>query len=318
MQQDKVLPYKHIAIVLLLINGLLLSLMLALAKGVTALGIHPVVYAFWQSFLAGSLLLFASVSRRSVGKRPSFNRNILKYCFISGVTGIAVPNAIAFFLVNKLGSGFTGIMYALPPVFTFFLSILVGMTRFKVHKLLGLSIAVVACTWIVLERHQRMLEISAFWFALGIVIPIMLSIGNVYRAKAWPKGKSAMPLAADTLLSASFLLAVYTHFTGLSFMPDAISITMLSLISLQGLLTAATFLCSFELQKRSDPVFYSQLGSVAAVFGLLIGVLWFDERYSSSIWFGVLVLLAGLRINNLSTLSVKRTFIKSYTNKLVR
>lgn len=284
----------------------------------TSAGIHPVVYAFWQCFLAGSLLLFCSVSRKTVATHQLLNLNIFKYCLISGFTGIAVPNAIAFLLINKLGSGFTGIMYALPPVFTFFISILVGMNRFKMHRLFGLSIAVMACIWIMLERHQTVLVISAYWFALGLVIPVMLSIGNVYRSKARPKAMNAMPLAAGTLLSASFLLGLYGHVAGLSFVANSMSISILLLISLQGILTAATFLCSFELQKGSNPVFYSQLGSIGAVFGLLIGVLWFDEHYSISDWVGVLVLLAGLRVNNMSTLSFKRTFRKSYTTKLVR
>ena len=179
MQHKQILSNKNAATALLLINGLLISLMLALAKEVTTAGIHPVAYAFWQTFIAGSLLIAGAPRGRT-----QLKRNIFKYCLISGLTGIAIPNGIAFFLVGKLGSGFTGIMYALPPIFTFCISIMVGIASFKAHKLFGLSLAVIACTWIILERNQLTLDVNPYWFALGVVIPVMLSIGNVYRAMA--------------------------------------------------------------------------------------------------------------------------------------
>jgi drug/metabolite transporter (DMT)-like permease len=67
--------------------------------------------------------------------------------------------------------------------------------------------------------------------------------------------------------------------------------------------------CAFELQKCSDPVFYSQLGSVAAVFGLLIGVVWFNEVYSMQICLGVLLVIFGLRMSN-KTSTIKLSLLK--------
>ena len=36
----------------------------------------------------------------------------------------------------------------------------------------------------------------------------------------------------------------------------------------------------------------------AAVFGLLIGVIWFEEHYSVTIWLGAFLVILGLRISN--------------------
>lgn len=299
MIQNKVIPNEFIKTALLIVNGFLIALMLSLAKEVTSAGVHPVVYAFWQTLLAGTLLLAISLKNLA-----AITSNHVRYFFISGLTGIAVPNAIAFVLVTKIGSGFTGIMYALPPIFTFLISITMGLASFKVHKLIGLFVAVFACCWLVMQRHESMGEATTIWLLLGLVIPFMLSIGNVYRSVAWPEGIQPLTLAAGTLLAASFILHVYGNVISLSFILDNSSNLILSLILLQGFLTALTFFCSFELQKRSDPVFYSQLGSVAAVFGLLIGVLFSDERYAYSIWVGVAVLLAGLRVSNLPSFNV--------------
>lgn len=97
---------------LLLANGFLIALMLALAKAATSQGMPAVTYAFWQTLIAGAVLLLCSQKRRSL-----LERRLTRYFLISGLTGIAIPNVIGFYLVTKLGAGFTGIMYALPNLY---------------------------------------------------------------------------------------------------------------------------------------------------------------------------------------------------------
>ncbi|MEZ5507760.1 MAG: DMT family transporter [Gammaproteobacteria bacterium] len=277
---------------LLLLNGLLIALMLALAKTVTARGMPAASYAFWQTLIAGTVLLAFAV-----GSRQRFTRRLIPYFVISGLTGIAIPNVIAFHLVTRLGAGFTGIMYALPPLFTFLLALTMGLEKPVWNRFAGLGVAVLACSWMVVQRHAEMGDASPLWFALGLVIPLMLSIGNIYRSIAWPADAKPATLAAGTLLTSTAVLAVFAQSTGTELMPDLINTNMLAAMILQGLLTALTYLCAFQLQKRSNPVFYSQLGIVAALFGLMIGVLWFNESYSPGIWIGALIVLLGLKLS---------------------
>lgn len=278
---------------LLLANGFLIALMLALAKAATSLGLPAVAYAFWQTLVAGLLLLLCSGERREI-----FQPRLARYFLISGLTGIAVPNAIGFFLVAKLGAGYTGIMYALPPIFTFLLAWGLGLEKRNWLKLAGLSVAVMACGWIVVQRHSEMSDASLLLFVLGLAIPVMLSLGNVYRSVAWPANAKPMILAAGTLMASALALALFAAMTNTELLPSGIPPQLIGILLLQGLLTALTYLVAFELQRRSGPVFYSQLGAVAAVFGLLIGVVWFNEQYSAAIWLGVFLVILGLRISN--------------------
>lgn len=278
---------------LLLANGFLIALMLALAKAATSQGLPAITYAFWQTLIAGAVLLMCTQKRRSL-----LEPRLTRYFLISGLTGIAVPNAIGFYLVTKLGAGFTGIMYALPPIFTFLLATSIGMEKRSWIKLTGLSIAVVACAWIVLQRHSEISNPNLLWFAMGLIIPAMLSIGNVYRSVAWPEDVKPMILASGTLLASAFTLGLFAGLTGTSIFPESTGTHLVGIVVLQGLLTALTYLCAFELQRRSTPVFFSQLGAVAALFGLLIGVIWFKESYSVSIWLGAFLVILGLRISN--------------------
>ena len=147
--QRSIIPPQSVVWGLLLANGFLIALMLALAKAATSQGMPAITYAFWQTLIAGAVLLVCAGKGRSL-LEPRLGR----YFLISGLTGIAIPNAIGFYLVTKLGAGFTGIMYALPPIFTFLLAAGLGLEKRSWIKLAGLSIAVVACAWIVLQRHS--------------------------------------------------------------------------------------------------------------------------------------------------------------------
>lgn len=293
LKQHLTFPPLTVAWGLLVANGFLIALMLALAKTATAQGVPAITYAFWQTLIAGSVLLLCSAKPKAI-----FERRLTTYFLISGLTGIAIPNATAFYLVTKLGSGFTGIMYALPPIFTFLIATTMGLEKRNWAKLTGLSVAVLACTWIVLQRHSEMPQADVLWFALGLLIPAMLSIGNVYRSVAWPGETKPMTLAAGTLLASAASLGLFAQVTGSPLVSNDFGHQFLGVIILQGLLTALTYFCAFELQKRSNPVFYSQLGAVAAVFGLIIGVVCFNEQYSLSIWLGALIVIVGLKMSN--------------------
>lgn len=281
---------------LLLVNGFLIALMLALAKTATSLGLPAVAYAFWQTLVAGLVLLLCSGERQAI-----LQPRLARYFLVSGLTGIAVPNAIGFFLVAKLGAGYTGIMYALPPIFTFLLAWSLGLEKRNWLKITGLSVAVAACGWIVVQRHADISNANLLWFAMGLVIPVMLSLGNVYRSVAWPANTKPMILAAGTLLASALVLAPFGVVTNTDLFPSDTQPPLIGILMLQGLLTALTYLVAFELQRRSGPVFFSQLGAVAAVFGLLIGVVWFKEHYSVAIWLAVFLVILGLRISNRAT-----------------
>ncbi|MGB1838252.1 MAG: EamA/RhaT family transporter, partial [Marinobacter adhaerens] len=102
--QRSIIPPQSVVWGLLLANGFLIALMLALAKAATSQGMPAITYAFWQTLIAGAVLLVCAGKGRSL-LEPRLGR----YFLISGLTGIAIPNAIGFYLVTKLGAGFTGI-----------------------------------------------------------------------------------------------------------------------------------------------------------------------------------------------------------------
>lgn len=280
---------------LLLVSGCLIAVMLPLARVVTDAGLSPIVYAFWQSLGAGLLLLGFGWKRLKF----RINYRFLRYCIISGLTGVALPNALAFWIVGEIGPGFTATLYAFPPIFTLVFSLFMRIERPNCRRVAGVGLACAGCFWIVLSQMDVVPSSTFGWYLLGLLVPLSLGLGNVYRSVAWPPGLDPVALAAGMMLGASILLLCALSLdSGADLLPTLERSKTYSLVVLQMLLTALTYLSFFELQKRSSPLFLSQMGCIAALVGLLIGMSFFGEQYALGVWLGVLVVLLGLWMNN--------------------
>ncbi len=282
------------AFALLLFNGSLIALMLPLARLATDAGIPPAVYAFWQTLGAGALL--ALLSLRHLARTA--NHKVLRYCLVTGATGVAFPNALAFFVVGKIGPGFASTLYAFPPIFTLLFALMIRLEGPNLQRAGGIALACLGCFWIVWVQLDVISVTTLHWYLLGLAVPVSLAVGNVYRSIAWPAGLPPVTLAAGMMLAASAWLLGYIAFEGSAILPASAGSGAYGLVALQMVLTALTYLGFFELQKRSNAVFLSQMGCIAALVGLLIGKWYFDEQYAFGVWVGVLVVLAGLWLTN--------------------
>lgn len=297
------------AFFLLATNGSLLALMLPLAKVVTNDGLSPVTYAFWQTLGAGLVLVLLSWRHL----RLRVNPRILRYCLISGATGIAFPNALAFFVVGKVGPGFTSTLYAFPPIFTLVFALFLNLESPSYRRMAGIAMACIGCFWIVWSQLDVIAAATLYWYLAGLAVPVSIAVGNVYRTLAWPKGFAPVALAAGMMLGASAWLLLIIGVQNIELAPDSVELDTYAMVGLQMVLTALTYLGVFELQKRSNPVFLSQMGCVAALVGLMIGMLYFEERYAVGVWIGVLVILIGLWLTNTTSTGRRvATYFRQY------
>ncbi len=290
-QQDS--PDK-IAYVLLVGVGMLIALMLPLSKSAMGLGVSPLAYAFWQA-LGGGLLVFLW----SAWQVPPWRQaNHTRYAIISGLTAIAIPNSVAFMLVGKLGAGMTATYYALPALLTYGLALAAGMEQASRVRTLGLVLGMLGCLWILWPRNTGLPPGMTIWLAIGLAVPFSLAVGNIYRSLAWPRGASAHQLAYAMLFAAAVCLAgllMLRGELGTLHLPEG---TVRYLLCVQCALTALGYLGYFELQRRTSPVFISQLGYVITLAGLGIGVWILDEPVRLAVWAGVLIVLLGVFLAN--------------------
>lgn len=276
-------------VLLLLINGLFLSAMLAMSKQAQIGGLSAIAYGFWMSLGGGVLLGIAALVRRPSG--PVGHQ--MRYWFYSGLLTVAAPQLLIFIAVGKVGAGLVGIAFALPSLTTWVISRMIGIEGHSLLRLLGTIIGAVGAVILLMPSAGALPPSSVPWMALALLAPVIIGAGNVYRRIAWPTGSRPIELAAGMLITAAamFLLAGITFGVNLAFWSFE---GVAPLVLTQMLFAAAQFLAYFALQKIAHPVIFSLMGQIALVFALVIGLVFLGETYSATALGAVAIMGVGL------------------------
>lgn len=277
---------------LLVVTGVLLGVTPPFGKMATESGIPPIVWAFVISFGAGGILLCVLLWRR---KRFALTSRSLRYFTIVAMISYAVPNVLMFSAIPHLGAGYTSIMFTLSPVITLLLSILLGVSPPNLLGMVGIAVGFVGAVMVAATRGQVGQPAEVSWVLLGLLIPVTLAAGNIYRTMDWPEGTGPLELAVGSHLVAAAILLIALLFEGgggsfqlLVGIPD--------LVFTQVAAASAMFAFFFRLQLVGGPVYLSQIGYVGAAVGLFVGVLLLGERYALLTWIGAGILTIGVII----------------------
>jgi drug/metabolite transporter (DMT)-like permease len=278
------------AIGLLIVTGGLLGLTLPFGKIATESGIPPILWAFVISGGAGGVLLVVLLARRH---RFVMTAQKLRYFIIAAAISYAIPNLLMFSAIRHLGAGYTGIMFTLSPVITLVLSLVLGVRRPNRLGVAGISVGFVGAVMVALTRGEAGQPAELFWVMAGLLIPVSLAAGNIYRTFDWPSDAGPIELAVGSHLAAAAMLVA-----GLLFLEGGKSFELLSgmpwLALAQIASASAMFVFFFRLQAVGGPVYLSQIGYVAAAIGLISGTLLLGERYQLMTWIGAAIITIGV------------------------
>jgi drug/metabolite transporter (DMT)-like permease len=275
---------------LLLVTGVLLGLTPPLAKLAAESGISAMVWAFVFSCGAGSILFCVQLAQ---GKAFALSAHKLRYFAIAAAISYAIPNVLTFSAIPHLGAGFTAIMFTLSPVLTLVLSMVLGVRRSNLLGVAGIAVGFVGALMVAVTRGEVGQPAALFWVVIGLLIPVSLATGNIYRTMAWPAGAGPIELAAGSHLAAAAMLLV-----GILLVGDAGSFVYLSaipvLVIAQVAAASAMYAFFFRLQVVGGPVYLSQIGYVGAAVGLIAGVFFLGERYAPLTWIGAAIIAIGV------------------------
>ena len=285
---------------LLLGTGAALGLNFPIGKMAMAAGVTPALWAAVISAGAGLAMLFiVAVTERGDLSRTS----TLSFAIVSGFLSYVVPNLLTYSVIPKIGSGLAAIMFALSPVVTALLSVILRVRPPNLLGIFGITLGLAGAGIIIFSR-QADFSGSTPWILLALLIPVFLGAGNVYRTMAWPFGASPRKLAAHTNLAAVPFLALFVYAqTGTIDLAPLAAIP--GLVAVQLVVSTVMFLMFFRLQQVGGPTYLSQIGYVAAAVGVVIGVLYFREVYPPHVWVGAGVIAAGIAFSTLG--QAKRT-----------
>lgn len=280
----------HSAFGLLFITGALLGLTLPFGKMATAAGAPAMLWAFVISSGAGCVLLAALLAG---GHRPKFTAHRLRYFLIAAAISYAIPNLLMFSAIPHLGAGYMGIMFTLSPIITLVLSILLGVRRPNLLGMAGIVVGFIGAVTVAATRGEAGQPAEPFWVVIGLLVPVSLAAGNIYRTFDWPEGTGPIELAVGSHLASAAML-----FAGIGTSGDIGSFSLLSgipfLVLAQVASASAQFAFFFRLQAVGGPVYLSQIGYVAAAVGLVSGTLFLGERYQLLTWLGAVVVTLGV------------------------
>jgi len=287
------------AIGLLLVTGGLLGLTLPFGKLAGAAGVAPALWALVISLGAGGVLLLYVLA---TGQRVGLDTGRLRYFTIAAAISYAIPNLLMFSAIPHLGAGYTGIMFTLSPVVTLMLSILFRVRKPTRLGMVGIAVGFVGALIVAWTRGEAGRPAELFWVAIGLLIPVSLAAGNIYRTVDWPRNAGTTELAVGSHLSAAAMLAIIILFRGdFATLGNLAGVPGLALA--QVCASALMFVFFFRLQSVGGPVYLSQIGYVGAAVGLISGVLFLGETYGWITWLGAAVITAGIAMTTKAQLA---------------
>lgn len=287
------------AIGLLLITGALLGLTLPFGKLAGAAGVPPALWALVISLGAGGVLLVATLLR---GGRVGLDAARLRYFVIAAAVSYAIPNLLMFSAIPHLGAGYTGIMFTLSPVITLMLSILFGVRKPTALGMAGIAVGFVGAVIVAWTRGEAGRPADLFWVIIGLLIPVSLAAGNIYRTVDWPKDAGTTELAIGSHLAAAAMLVAIILARGEFAFTETLAAAPW-LVLAQVLASSLMFVFFFRLQAVGGPVYLSQIGYVGAAIGLISGVLFLGESYGLVTWLGAAVITVGIAMTTKAQLA---------------
>ena len=275
---------------LLLAVGTLLGLNFPLGKLAQAAQVPAVLWAALISLGASSLLGAWLLLRR----RPVVcDAQHARYFVITALVSYALPNLLVLAAMAHLGSGPTAMMFTLSPLFTALLSRLAGLRAPARLEYWGIAIGFGGALLVALARGEAGRPAAWLWVGVGLLIPQLLALGNVYRSLDWPPRADATWLAVGSHGVAALLLLALCALTGAwRGLPALAGVPWLA--AAQVAAAVLMFPLFFRLQALGGPVLLSQIGTVGAGVGVAVGAGLLGERYPPLVWGGVALIALGI------------------------
>jgi drug/metabolite transporter (DMT)-like permease len=279
-------------VLLLLIVGGLIAVSVNLAKAAGQRGISGPEFAFWLSLGAGAIL-FAVAKLR--GERFPLTRAHLTYYAVTGFVSLAAPNVLSFLIATHAGASFGAVPYALSPLITYPIAIAVGLDRPAWRRFAGLAIGFIGTALVLIEMAAVTGETGTIWLVAALGIPVSVAIGNVYRSLKWPKGATDMALAAAMLIASTVWLLPFMLTRPVAAFRQGFGPGETAVVA-QMVSSSAMYWFYFWLQRIAGPVYLSQIGYVAAGFGVFFAVIFFGEALAAAVVLGLVMIAAGVSL----------------------
>lgn len=279
--------------IILLTMGITWGLSFSLARIATVAGTHPLGVLFWETWIAGILLLvLVSIGRRHY--RPS--RSLAVLHLATGLLGTVIPGAGFFYAAPHVPAGILSISVAIVPVLTFLIAALLGLERFEALRLTGLALGIVAILLLVGPENSLPDTRAMYWVLVVFAASASYAALGILLALWNPPGSRPLTSTCGMFIFGGLIMLPLVFGTG-TFAPfgwpwGAVEWSMFGL----GAVNATAYALYFFLVEKAGPVFTSQTANLVTLFGVAWGMVLFGEHHSVWVWLSFATMMVALAL----------------------
>ncbi|KQV82801.1 DMT family transporter [Rhizobium sp. Root1220] len=277
-------------LLLLVSCGFMFASKIMVSKAALDTGADPYQLGVVGNLGAGLLLSIWLVARR---ERISLERRSMGLYLALGITSVALPTVLSFFIVNRVGPAYTATVYSLSPLLTMSFAAGLGIERLTVRRSIGIGIGLLGMVALVQQQLASIDFTQTAWVVIGLLIPACAALGNIIRSAFWPKGASALAFACATLFTSSLVMAalapVFAFPSQWRFDDPGVATWLGGYL----LVSALSYVLNFRLQGIAGPVVFSQIGYWGTGFGILLAAALFGDVLTALSLIGLAAIIVG-------------------------
>lgn len=210
---------------------------------------------------------------------------------VLGLMGIALPNSIIYFSTSHLPSSVVAVVVNTVPIFTFILALFARTERFGWQRCLAVMLCVLGL--LTLVGLPSVLP-QSIWLMIVLLAPLCFASAAVVTDRFRPAGLRSQQLAVGMLWVAWLGVLPMALLTRQFYWPQHPWHLRDAVIGTEILLSSLGYVVFFRLLKVAGAVYYSLVGGVVAIMGVLWGWLWLHEKFTVTSLLGIALIIASV------------------------
>lgn len=286
---------RWLPIAMLLVLGALWGGNPTFSKALAQEGVSPFGVVFWQTGIAGLILLIVCGVKRA---RIPFDRKSLAYYVFIGSIGTALSYATIVFVIGHVSAGYVSVLIVLSPLLTYLFAIVVRLETLSLLRAIGILLGLAGAAILVVPQGSLPSPEALPYALIALAIPAGYAAANVYAEWGRPAGVENVALATGTMFAAAVAMALLGLADGSFHAAWNAQIDSQLLLLAYGASTAAAFMLFYVIVSRDGAVYLGQVGYLVTIAGIAWGMLFFGETHSDWLWLAVVVVFAGVALVN--------------------
>lgn len=281
-----------ISLSLLIILGIVWGTGYSIARFAMTNGVPPLGYSFWQSLGPAIVIGLITLSSK---KTSHLTTSTSTFFFITGLTGIVIPNTTMYFAAPHLPAGILAMIVNTVPIIAYPMALMARLESFNWERMIGIFFAFIGLMLIIIPKSSLPNPNMTPWVITTLITPLSFAFCSIYIARFRPKGSDSLSLSAGMLIASSLMLIPLVLYTN-SFYAFNLPLTTPDwVIILEIILSSIGYILFFQLIKIAGPVYYSLVDTIVVMTGLFWGRVIFNEHLNrwttAAVVFIVLALL---------------------------